>query len=80
MTNPADANSVHGAVKDRITPDDLRAKFQALQGEVDSTAEAAKSTALTVGAAVATAVVLGVFLLGRRRGRKRTTVVEIRRV
>lgn len=64
----------------RITPDDIRAKFSELQGEVDSTAEAAKSTALTVGAVVVTVVVLGVFLMGRRRGRKRTTVVEIRRV
>jgi hypothetical protein len=64
----------------KITPDDLRAKFAELRGEVDSTADAAKSTALTVGAVVGTALVLGVFLLGRRRGRKRTTVVEIRRV
>lgn len=64
----------------KITPEDIRAKFNELQGEVDTTADAAKSTALTVGAVVATAVVLGVFLFGRRRGRKRTTVVEIRRV
>lgn len=64
----------------RITPDDLRAKFRELQTEVDSTAESAKNTAVTVAAVVATAVVLGVFLLGRRRGRKSTTFVEIRRV
>lgn len=65
---------------DKITPDDLRAKFRELQGEVDTTTEAAKSTALTVGAAAATVVVLAVFLLGRRRGRRRMTVLEIRRV
>lgn len=69
-----------GATTGKITPDDLRAKFRELQGEVDSTADAAKSTAVTIGAAVATAVVLGVFLLGRRRGRRRTTVLEIRRI
>lgn len=68
------------APDDKITPEHLRAKFRELQGEVDSTADAAKSTAVTVGAVVVTVVVLGVFLLGRRRGRKRTTVVEIRRV
>jgi len=70
----------HQTGHSKITPDDIRSKFRELQGEVDTTADAAKSTALTVGAVVATAVVLGVFLLGRRRGRKRTTVVEIRRV
>lgn len=64
----------------RITPDDLRAKFRELQTEVDATTESAKDTAVTVAAVVATVVVLGVFLLGRRRGRKQTTFVEIRRV
>lgn len=65
---------------DRITPDDLRARFRDLQADVDSTAESAKNTAVTVGAVLATVVVLGVFLLGRRRGRRHTTLVEIRRV
>ncbi len=74
-----DVDGVTG-VKRPITPDDLRAKFRDLEGEVDSTTEAAKGTAVTVAAVVATVVVLGVFVLGRRRGRKRTTVVEIRRV
>ena len=64
----------------RITPDDLRSKFRELQTDVDSTAESAKNTAATVVGVLATALVLGVFLMGRRRGRKRTTLVEIRRV
>lgn len=64
----------------KITPDDLRSKFKELQGEVDSTTEAAKNTAMTVGAVIATAVVLGVFLLGRSKGRKKTTIVEVRRI
>jgi hypothetical protein len=66
--------------KDRIERSDIEAKFRELRGEVDHTAEAAKSTAITVGAAVAVGVVLVAFLLGRRKGRRRTTVVEIRRV
>lgn len=64
----------------RITPDDLRSKFRELQSDVDSTTESAKNTAVTVAGVLATALVLGVFLMGRRRGRKRTTFVEIRRV
>lgn len=68
------------AAQGRITPDDIRSKFHELQSEVDESTEAAKSTALTVGAVVLTVVVLGVFVLGRRRGKRKTTVVEIRRV
>lgn len=72
--------SADAAEDERITPNDLRDRFNALQGEVDSTTESAKGMALAAGAVVAVAVVLGVFVLGARRGRKRTTVVEIRRV
>jgi hypothetical protein len=63
----------------KITRDDLEAKFRELSGDVDDTAEAAKSTAIAVGAVVAAAVVIGVFLFGRSRGRKKTTIVEVRR-
>ncbi len=64
----------------RITRADLEAKLREVRGEVEEKGEAAKSTGLTV-ALVGVAVVVGVaFLLGRRRGRKRSTVVEIRRV
>ena len=65
--------------KEKITRDDIEAKFRELTADVDDRAEAARSTAMTV-AAVAGAVLLGgVFLYGRRRGRKRTTVIEVRR-
>lgn len=63
----------------RITRDDLEARFRQLTSDVDDRAEAAKGTAIAVGAVVAAAVVIGVFLLGRRRGRKKTTVIEVRR-
>jgi hypothetical protein len=36
--------------------------------------------ALIVGAVAAVAIVGTVFFLGKRRGRKQTTVVEVRRV
>ena len=58
----------------RITRADLEAKLREVRGEVEEKGEAAKSTGLTV------ALVGVAFLLGRRRGRKRSTVVEIRRV
>ncbi|MCU1499367.1 MAG: hypothetical protein JWM47_3320 [Acidimicrobiales bacterium] len=67
------------AEQEKITRDDIEAKFRELTGEVDERAEAARSTAVTVGVVVAVAVVLGVFLFGRSRGRKKTTLVEVRR-
>ncbi len=63
----------------KITRDDIESRFRQLTSEVDDRADAARSTALAVGAAVAAAVVVGVFLLGRRRGRKKTTFIEVRR-
>lgn len=63
-----------------ITRADIETKLRQIRGEVDSTAKAAVPIGLAVGAA-AVAVVVGVaYLMGRRKGRKRATVVEIRRV
>ncbi len=63
-----------------VTRADIEAKLREIRGEVDTTAEGAKSYALTAGLVAAVVVVGFVYLLGRRRGRRRTTVVEIRRV
>jgi hypothetical protein len=63
----------------KITRDDIEAKFRELTGDVDEKAEEAKSTAVAVGAVIAAGVILGVFLFGRSRGRKKTTIVEVRR-
>ncbi len=72
MTGPA-------KIDDKITPADLEAKFKELQGDVNEQAESAKTTIATIGAVVAVVVVLGIFLLGKRRGKKKTTVIEVRR-
>lgn len=62
-----------------ITRDDLEAGFRQLTGEVDERAEAAKSTVLTAAAVGGVVVLLLVFLLGIRRGKRKTTIVEVRR-
>ena len=59
---------------------DLEAKLRELQGEVEETKESATSTLVTVGAVVVVAVIAIAFLAGRRKGKKRTTVVEVRRI
>jgi len=64
----------------RISKDDLTAKFQALQGGVETKIEDRKQTLMAVGGGIAVVLVLLIFLLGRRSGKKKTTIVEIRRV
>jgi len=72
--------SARSAVPTTISRDDIEAKLRELRGEVDSVGERAKGGAVIVGAVAAVAVLATVYLLGRRRGKKRTTVVEVRRV
>lgn len=63
-----------------ITRDDIEAKFRELQGEVDDTVESSMGVVVIGGVAVAVGLLGIAFLIGRRRGTKRSTVVEIRRV
>ncbi len=64
----------------RITRGDLEAKLREVSGDVGETVEAAKPQ--LVGGAVAGLLLalIVAYLLGRRRGRKRSAIVEIRRV
>lgn len=64
----------------RITRADIEAKFGELQGDVESAGEAAKGVGLVVAGVVAVALLGAVFLLGKRRGKRKTTTIEIRRV
>ena len=64
----------------KITRADIEAKLRDLRGEVEQTAEAARTPILAIAGGVATAVIVVAFLLGKRRGRRKSTVVEIRRV
>ncbi len=65
---------------DRITRADIEAKFGELQGDVESAGEAAKGMGIVVAGVVAVVVISVVFLLGKRRGKRQTTTIEIRRV
>lgn len=64
----------------RISKQDLEARFVALQGGVESGIEDRKQTIMAVAGGVAFLVIVVIFLLGRRSGKKKTTIVEIRRV
>lgn len=68
------------APKEPITRADIEAKLREIGGEVDEQVANTKQLAITVGAVVLAVVIAGVFLFGRRRGKRLTTIVEIRRV
>lgn len=63
-----------------ISRADIEAKFAELRGEVDERTEAAKVPAIAIAAGVAMFTVVAVFWLGKRKGRKRQMVLEIRRI
>jgi hypothetical protein len=58
---------------------DIRSKLQEIRGEVDEKAESAKPIALYAGVAGVILVIVVAFVLGRRRGQRKSTWVEIRR-
>jgi hypothetical protein len=68
------------AQQTKITRNDLESKFRAFQGEVQGKVDDKKQTLLAAGAGVGMFLMLVFFLLGRRSGKKKTTLVEIRRV
>ncbi len=64
----------------RITRRDIESKLREMQGEVQETAEKAKVPIMAIAGGVVAVIVVAAFLLGKRRGRRKSTVVEIRRV
>ena len=59
---------------------DIREKLNEIRGDVEETAEAAKPTATYVAVAGAILIVAVAFWLGRKRGERQATWVEIRRL
>lgn len=64
----------------RITRDDLEAKFREAQSGWQGKMEDKKQSVMTVVAVAGLVLLILFFVLGKRSGRKKTTVVDIRRV
>ena len=66
-------------VEERITRQDLEAELPATVGEADGSIRDRRSSWILAAAVTATVVVAVAYLVGRRAGRRRSTVVEVRR-
>lgn len=62
-----------------ISRDDIEAKANELIGAIDQTKSSVQDKAM-IGVAVVAAVVVAAFIIGRRRGSRNKTVVEVYRV
>lgn len=67
-------------MSDKVERSDLESKLREIQGEVDTAAETAKPAGIALGSAVAAGALGLAFVVGQRKAKKRTTIVEVRRV
>ncbi|HEY1634462.1 MAG TPA: hypothetical protein VGF64_06870 [Acidimicrobiales bacterium] len=66
--------------EERVTTQDIETKLRQIRGQFEQTTESARSGLVAAGVVGAVVLVTVAYVLGRRRGRRRSTVVEIRRV
>ena len=64
----------------RISREDIESKLRVLQGDVQGKVDDRRTTLLAVAGGVGVVLVVAFYLMGRRSGKRRSTVVEIRRV
>ena len=63
----------------RVTRQDIETKLRQIRGDVDSAGEAAKGAGGVVAVVAVVVVVAAAYLLGKKRGKRKSTVVEVRR-
>ena len=63
----------------RVTRQDIESKLRQIRGDVDTAGEAAKGAGTLVAGAAVVVLVVVVYFLGKRRGKRSSTVVEVRR-
>ena len=64
----------------KITRADLEAKLHEIDAELTDTGEAIKPKAMAIGIGAIVVNHILAFLLGRRKGERATTIVEVRRL
>ena len=64
----------------RITRADIEAKLRAIRDDIEPVGEQAKGGLMAVAPVVVAVLIVGAYLLGKRSGKKRRAVIEIRRL
>jgi len=65
---------------ERVSLADIEDQLRSLGGSAQAVVSESKTTAAAAAGVGGVLAIAGVYLLGRRRGRRRSTVLEIRRV
>ena len=64
----------------KVTRHDIEAKLQELRGEVDERVEGVKVPAIAIAVGVAVVTVVAAYWFGKRKGKKKRMVLEIKRI
>ena len=68
------------SASEKITPQQIENQLKTLQGDIQGRVDEKKTSIATVAAGGAVVLMIIFFLLGKRSGKKRSAVVEIRRI
>ncbi len=66
--------------REKITRDDIEAKLRELRGDVDERVDEVKVPAIAIAVGAAVFTIVAAYWFGKRRGKKRQMVLEIRRI
>ena len=64
----------------RITRADIEAKLRSIRDDIEPVGEQAKGGLMAAAPVVAAVLIIGAYLLGKRSGKKRRAVIEIKRL
>jgi len=71
---------VSGNGSGRITRADIEAKLRAIRDDIEPVGDQAKGGLMAAAPVVAAVLIIGAYILGKRSGKKRRAVIEIRRL
>jgi hypothetical protein len=64
----------------RVTRADIEAKLRAIRDDIEPVGEQAKGGLMAAAPVVLALLVVGAYIMGKRSGKKRRAVIEIRRL